>query len=718
MNIKKALVRALRVKTFVMKVAAAKKNHLARLSVMMLSLFFFILLIPAVESRDEHEPGNSDPVVTIDVLSKQVRLLREGSLKEISIAVVDTTIINDTLHNEQVRSRTITVINDSGFRIIADSREVSRPVRIKVDGINDTSTCTVKLQGEERRYPLPLTITLDASGLSFCVTERLSRYALDSARAEYGMAYWKDREAVMALAHIVAARHRYKGKSRSHEHADFCDLTHCQVYRGRTGSDGMDDAWIIDTSALSENLFFHSRCGGNTFDTRIFTEQTPLRGQGGDSVRDYLFQDGTRLCQGPDSHWERSISRDEIVKLLFPDATFGTEAPFAIQYDRKKYVIKVTAGNKTISYPPETFRLIINRVKGWNFLKSNNYTVSAKTTGEMMMCFEGEGLGHGVGFCQKGAVALSRRGYNRYEILEHYYPALMFKSPHSGAGTTPYLSYCVFDLASGSVLSISPGSDFLRRTVPPGSIFKLIVSLYLAAERPDIFNEYTYTCPGTNVRDTIMPDRCWNQHGHGTIQIKDAITYSCNLYFASLYNRISIKNFSAFFSRFCQCTGINARLPEFSNERDWSRMLAGLDFRMTFTIGDYIKLVRFLNCGEVFGRPQASCYAGVPYDQRLVIYRALRETCIRGTAGGVTKPYGADCNYQALPENVKEGTQGLAGDAWGKTATVIDGTNRPVSYGMFIGGAGSEGIVAVLRKSNGHMTARWARVMLEQHKRK
>jgi hypothetical protein len=144
-------------------------------------------------------------------------------------------------------------------------------------------------------------------------------------------------------------------------------------------------------------------------------------------------------------------------------------------------------------------------------------------------------------------------------------------------------------------------------------------------------------------------------------------------------------------------------------------MLAGLDFRLTFTIGDYIKLVRFLNCGDTPGRSRGPCVAGVPDEQGLALCHALRETCIRGTAGGATKHYGADYNYRALPESLRQGTEGLADDAWGKTATVIDGTNRPVSCGMFIGGAGRRGIVAVLRKSNGHMTARWARFMLSVH---
>ena len=144
-------------------------------------------------------------------------------------------------------------------------------------------------------------------------------------------------------------------------------------------------------------------------------------------------------------------------------------------------------------------------------------------------------------------------------------------------------------------------------------------------------------------------------------------------------------------------------------------MLAGLDFRLTFTIGDYIKLVRFLNCSGSSGMVQGGCTAGVPYDQRLAIFRALSETCIKGTAGGVTKPYGAACNYQALPEYVKNEAWSKSENAWGKTATVIDGTNLPVSYGMFIGGSGHSGVIVVLRKGNGHLAARWARVILSHY---
>lgn len=37
---------------------------------------------------------------------------------------------------------------------------------------------------------------------------------------------------------------------------------------------------------------------------------------------------------------------------------------------------------------------------------------------------KGKGWGHGVGFCQDGAIGMARKGYKYHEILKHYYPLL------------------------------------------------------------------------------------------------------------------------------------------------------------------------------------------------------------------------------------------------------------------------------------------------------
>jgi stage II sporulation protein D len=45
---------------------------------------------------------------------------------------------------------------------------------------------------------------------------------------------------------------------------------------------------------------------------------------------------------------------------------------------------------------------------------------------------QGGGLGHGIGLCQTGALAMARAGRNNRQILEHYYPATRIQSlPHA-----------------------------------------------------------------------------------------------------------------------------------------------------------------------------------------------------------------------------------------------------------------------------------------------
>ena len=42
--------------------------------------------------------------------------------------------------------------------------------------------------------------------------------------------------------------------------------------------------------------------------------------------------------------------------------------------------------------------------------------------------FQGKGKGHGVGLCQKGAVAMGTLGYNYKQILGFYYPGVYLRS--------------------------------------------------------------------------------------------------------------------------------------------------------------------------------------------------------------------------------------------------------------------------------------------------
>ncbi len=61
----------------------------------------------------------------------------------------------------------------------------------------------------------------------------------------------------------------------------------------------------------------------------------------------------------------------------------------------------------------------------WTFdLPDVRFTVSRETSGRRGWLFRGQGHGHGVGLCQRGAVGMAARGHDRATILEHYYGGL------------------------------------------------------------------------------------------------------------------------------------------------------------------------------------------------------------------------------------------------------------------------------------------------------
>jgi len=659
----------------------------------------------------------SDPVVTIHVLSKQVRLLKSGAVKKISIMIKKDSIIRDESGNRLPDGKIIEFIAHGGtVDAYLDSKLLQGPGSLVIFSGSNMDAAEVSIDGAVRNYPLPMTLRFKNNDLRIYVAERLSRYAVDSALAEYNGNQWKETEGIMALAHLIRARYFLGKKGHQHGEGDFCDLTHCQVYRGRIESRlRFDDDWVIDHEKMRDNLFFHSRCGGKTCDQGVFTGRRHSAGTNGAGVRDWLYREGIRLCSGKDSHWERSISQDELCSIFFPGKKDAGNSAITLSHDTNNLKVNVTSSCDNLQLALESFRLTINRVKGWNFIRSNNYTISEKIIdGQKNFHFKGEGLGHGVGLCQHGAMALSKLGYNRYEILEHYYPDIQFMHIGSSACLSPYCSYCLFDVATGKIISSTQGPGFLQRKVPPGSLFKLIVALYVAAERPDIFNDYAHNCSGRNRDDTNIPERCWKPKGHGMVRMKDAIPNSCNLYFASLYKIISEKKFRIFYRDWCASAGISAALPATSSVRQWAELLAGLDFRVSFTVSDCMRLARYLYCGNAGESLAAMPGTKISYQEKVKIFNGLQETFTRGTAREQKKRSGAFYSYQCLENAGKDNVKTPLTELWGKTSTVIDGTNKPESCGIFMGGNGTRGIIVIVRKANGNMASRWARRILSK----
>ena len=190
------------------------------------------------------------------------------------------------------------------------------------------------------------------------------------------------REVLRAQA-VVTRSYFVAGKGR-HHNFDFCDLTHCQYLRERPlpGSAvaravRATEGLVITYENKTVATMFTRSCGGHT--------RTPA--ELGISTKGYpYFSVVCDYCHKNPSRWSRRVSRED-AELLSANGEAG--------------------------------RLALDRRQGWNAVPGNTYTMET-VNGEVVL--EGAGHGHGIGLCQRGAMAMAEDGANYREILAHYFP--------------------------------------------------------------------------------------------------------------------------------------------------------------------------------------------------------------------------------------------------------------------------------------------------------
>ena len=78
----------------------------------------------------------------------------------------------------------------------------------------------------------------------------------------------------------------------------------------------------------------------------------------------------------------------------------------------------------------------------------------------------------------------------------------------------------------------------LKGQYPPGSTFKIITAL-AALDAGIIDANSTVVCKGSyTVGKTVF--KCWNKHGHGSVNLKKALRESCDVYFYQLAERLGV----------------------------------------------------------------------------------------------------------------------------------------------------------------------------------
>lgn len=648
------------------------KNRINRRKFPRLIVTIIIFSALVIGVRAEKNPQNSGGKVKILILSKHLRLLKEGKSDQLQITMQESGEVDTGIRRIPCKNLTI-IYQNSSFLINADKNIISGST-LTLYPKDSNDTFSIEINGENRRYPLPLFIKNERENLELSIEETVDRFAADSAWGELGNVPEKNMEALYALGHLIKARCSLPYLTNRHNGYHFCDLTCCQTYKGRSGLI-LDDHVSINTAGIKSGLFFHSSSGGTLFTESVFNDKVRTAVP----PRDLIYSENFTLSMERYISWNAEIDERELSGILFPDKSVFLKN---LIFDRDKEIVTLETGTGNVNLSPESFRLTINRIKGWNFLKSNNYSF-IRNNGTYK--FTGSGLGHGTGMSFDGAMQLAERGYSRYEILEHYYPDLKYNT--AAAEINHQLQYIIFDYGTGAVLKSSSGTSFKNRIIPCGSLFKLFIAIYLAEKRTDLFYNYFYTCTDSE-KDRLMPQQCWNKTGHGRMDISSALYNSCNKYFASLYSRIDPDDFRRWITAFTTKQGIELIIPEIKNQKDFSTLLAGLNFNGTITIDGIIKLNRCIYM-ESLNRSS---------EEIEVIFNALHKTFSEGTA--------KEAFDEKKPENGYSSNRINRNKLWGKTGTVIAGTNSHYGYGLFTGGTGSTGIVALLRKGTGATAAK------------
>jgi stage II sporulation protein D len=301
------------------------------------------------------------------------------------------------------------------------------------------------VQVNGRPYRGTITALRDRTGVTVVDRVSMETYLAGVVSAEMGRRSLIEEEALRAQA-VVSRTYALRNLRRWQAQGfDLYATVADQVYggaasetpEGRAAVDATRGR-ILTYGGVPIDAFFYSTCGGRTADgTEVFraADRPYLR-----SVPD-VADDGTVYCSiSPRFRWHEEWTgealRATLQRTLPPvaaaagGATIGSDVSevrdVRVSYRTPsgrvgKLTIALRRGDVHVDEP--RVRQVLRPVSG-ELLRSNTFTLTVAGAGRRVtrLTADGAGAGHGVGFCQWGAVGRSRAGQDYQRILAAYYP--------------------------------------------------------------------------------------------------------------------------------------------------------------------------------------------------------------------------------------------------------------------------------------------------------
>jgi stage II sporulation protein D len=291
-----------------------------------------------------------------------------------------------------------------------------------------------------RAYRGTIAILGGASGITAVNRVRLESYLPGVVSAEMGRRAPGDESALSAQA-VVSRTYALRNLGRWK--AKGFDLTASiadQVYNGQTAETPEGRSAVARTrgqvltyEGAPIDAFFYSTCGGRTADgAEVFrgAARPYLR-----SVEDRSGSRGAYCSISPRYRWREDWTgealRSTLQRSLPPMGGIRSEDVREVTHVRvsrrsksgRVDQLSIGLGGREIQVEGPAIRQVMRASTG-EPLRSTAFSVSVTGAGGRVahLTVDGMGAGHGVGFCQWGAVGRARSGQGYQEILAAYFP--------------------------------------------------------------------------------------------------------------------------------------------------------------------------------------------------------------------------------------------------------------------------------------------------------
>lgn len=233
---------------------------------------------------------------------------------------------------------------------------------------------------------------------------------------------------MLALQAIVARTWAAANVGRhARQGFDFCSTTHCQVMRAEEAVLAANRPLVAKSAADTRgqvlthlgrpiDAVFHADCGGAT------SRADAVWGSAG---HPYLRTVADPTCETDvTSAWSHAATRDEVRAALntLPQTSVGSrlDGLRIVEVDEGgRAVLMSLEGERSPLVRGEEVRSALARQFGARSIRSTRFTVRREGN---RFSFAGRGFGHGVGLCQRGALARLRAGAPVELVLRTYYP--------------------------------------------------------------------------------------------------------------------------------------------------------------------------------------------------------------------------------------------------------------------------------------------------------